>query len=231
MIGPFAALLAVASAAAAGPAPVRLSAERSDAPDRHSAEAIARGQAGAAALALCRPVVDGVQLCVRTQTGPGWRLATEADAAAWKEPLPAVWARATDQARAAWRAKPPVAAQVEGMPGTYYVRQAGDGAEALPLAEPACLSSAAPVEGLVLAFPERGTLLFWRSGDADFDKVLGVGARRMAESVQDNVTAAILKHDGQAWRVWAEVEGDVQPRSPAPSAAPAGRLPPSVRPP
>lgn len=227
MRGPLLGLLS--ALAAAGPAPVRLSAERADAPDRHSAAAIAQGQAGPAALALCRPVVDGVQLCVRTQKGPGWRLATEADAADWGEAPAAVWARATAAARAAWAASPPVAAQVEGLAGTYFVRQAGDGAEALPLAEPDCLRVAGGAAGLVLALPERGTLLFWRSGEADFDKVLGVGARRMAEAVEDNVTAAILKHDGQAWRVWAEVEGDVQPRAPAAPAA--GRLPPSVRPP
>ncbi|MBL8615247.1 MAG: hypothetical protein JNM72_06540 [Deltaproteobacteria bacterium] len=227
------ALLAL-GALAAGPAwsappAVRLSAERSEVPDQHSAAALADGRAGPAAVALCERAADGLQVCLRVKDGERWRLVTEEDAARWGEAPAAVRERAIRAAAKAWAARPPQPATVEGMPGRYFLRQGDDAAEALALLEPKRLEDAAGTSDLVVAFPERGTLLFWTPGAADFDKVVAVGARRIAESVADPLSAWIYRHEAGKWLVWAEVRGEVEPRvdaPPAPTARPA--LPPGV---
>ena len=226
---PAAFALAAAVPAAAAPPAVRLSAERSEVPDQHSAAALSAGRAGPAAVALCERAADGLQVCLRVKDGERWRLVTEEDAARWGEAPAAVRARAIRAASSAWTARPPAPAAVDGMPGRYFLRQGDDAAEALALLEPKLLEDAAGTADLVVALPERGTLLFWTPGAADFDKVVAVGARRIAESVADPLSAWIYRHEGGKWLVWAEVRGEVEPRvdaPPAPTARPA--LPPGV---
>ena len=210
--------------------PVRVSAERSEAPDAHSAAMIAAGRAGPAAIALCEPLADGLQVCLRTKDGQGWRLVTEEDCTTWSTTAAALRAQALRDAAKAWAARPPTARTVDGMTGRYFLRQGDDAAEVLGLVEPARLATAAGTADVVVAMPERGTLLFWTPGAPDFDKVVAVGARRMAEAVADPLSASIYRHDGRRWQVWAEVHGEVEPRETAPAADPRPALPPGVQP-
>ena len=129
-------------------------------------------------------------------------------------------ASARDHLEAAWTAKPAQTFRVAGIEGRYFVRSEGDGFDAAALLRPALLAQLASAEPVV-AVPEDGTFLWWVPGDADFDKMVAVGVRRMMEASTRSVSPRIYRHNGTEWTVWGEVRGAIEIPPPVlPGASP-----------
>jgi len=210
---------------------VRLSLERAEVPDNYASMQLAAGLSGPAALAACRSLTDGVQLCLRTMevttiepdssiaTKKGakpkrvvsWRLANEADLSTWGESQTEAEQRAIRLAQARWVANPPKLIEVEGVGHSYLLIQGEQGEDALGLLEPQRLLSLPGAGPLAVGVPTRGTLVAWRAGDAVMDKILGVGVRRIYDEASPGLSPSIFQEGVQGWQVWAVIQGDVNP--------------------
>lgn len=200
----------------------RLRAVSSVVEDTLSARARAAGAAGDAAIPACSRVAPGLLLCVQSEQAPT-EVAMRAELTAAGTTVEAVVAGVRAGVEAAWVARPAGTYTVEGVAGRYFVRAEGDGFDAAALLRPELLARLAGAPPVV-AVPEDGTLLWWVPGDADFDKMVAVGARRMAEASSAAVSPRVYRHDGERWAVWAEVRGSVEV-SGATEAPPFGASP------
>lgn len=196
----------------ATPPSLRLAAFPSVVEDTRSAEARAAGAVGDGALPACQLVATGVSVCVVTVAEPA-RVLMEADLAALGTSRAAVFDAAKAGVVAAFQASPPEKMTVEGIEGQYWTHAGDLGFEAAAWLVPSVLGT----DALVMAMPVDGLLLWWTPGNADFDKVLAVGVKRMVEAAEAPISAAIFAPDGEGWRVWGEVRGSVA----LPGAAPA----------
>jgi len=188
--------------------------------DARSAEARAAGASGDAAVPACHRVATGLLLCAADRDRPGV-IAMRSELAAGGTSLAALIDGQRNLLEARWADQPAGAHQVEGMKGRYFVRAAGDGFDAAGVLRPDLLADLA--EGSpVVAIPEDGTLLWWVPGDGDFDKVVAVGVKRMADASSAPVSARIYRWsaDTAAWTVWGQVRGTIDlpvPTSPEPT--------------
>jgi hypothetical protein len=58
----------------------------------------------------------------------------------------------------------------------------------------------------VLAIPARDAVLAWSLGDAELDKIMAVGVRKLFEASAFPVSRKILAWDGHRWVVRGEVK-------------------------
>jgi hypothetical protein len=176
-----------------------------------------QGRSGPAAEIRCRPLAEGLLLCFRYLEDGRLRYVTRADAVAWHADdgalLDAATARATtlDDARYERTA----IADTEG--GVYWVSKKGDGLDGAAFLDPRRLDRVAggPV---VVAVPTSTTLLFWRPGNDEVDRIMAVGVRRMADAADHPISDRIYRWDGTAWRVW----GRAVPEDPSGSGSGSG---------
>ncbi len=90
---------------------------------------------------------------------------------------------------------------VDGFTRTYWLRAQGDGQDHVPMAWPAALAAAVAGQPVV-AVPVRGAFVAWLPGDAEFDKVMGVGVRKMYETLPDPVSPLLYQWRDGAWGTW-----------------------------
>lgn len=173
------------------------------------------GLVGLAAEPACRSVGDGLALCLVIREGAGGRRLSLADLAGWGLTLFEAERAARASAELAWEAHPAEVSSVEGMKGRYWLRMEGDGADGAAPLLPERLATAAGGSPVV-AFPQHGVVLFWLPGDADFDRVMAVGVKRMAEAAAEPVSGRVYRWSGGRWEVWGEA------RPPAGGGSPPG---------
>ena len=91
------------------------------------------------------------------------------------------------------------------MPGAvFWVSQVGDGRDVAGLLYPERLREIAGTTP-VIGVPAVGTFLMWIPGDADIDKVMAVGVRRIFEAAEHPVSDKVYRWHNGAWLVWGEV--------------------------
>lgn len=150
---------------------------------------------------ICTELSEGLNLC----TACGSRPVRVTEPAEWGLDLEALSAAVSDRALAVLAAGRPARQEIADMPGAaYWVSQVGDGYDAAGLLHPERLSEIAgttPVVGV----PAVGTFLMWIPGDAEIDKIMAVGIRRIFESAEYPVSDKVYRWHNGAWRVWGEV--------------------------
>ena len=95
--------------------------------------------------------------------------------------------------------------EIADMPAAaYWVSQVGDGFDAAGLLHPEKLSAIAGTTP-VIGIPTVGTFLMWIPGDAELDKIMAVGVRRIFEEASHPVSDKVYRWHNGAWVVWGEV--------------------------
>ena len=194
----------------------RLRAAPSEAVDAASAAALARGATGEDAIPACRRLVTGLVVCLTPAARPG-EIAMRGAILAAGGSESAGFDAVRDSLEGAWARVPAQTHSVEGIKGRYFVRAAGDGFDSAALLRPELLARLAGADPVV-AIPEDGTLVWWVPGDEDFDKMLAVGVRRMAEASPHPVSPKVYRYDGDKWVVWGQARGEIGLPSPLPPA-------------
>jgi hypothetical protein len=184
-----------------------------DAPAQHEAWEKARGHTPEP---LACEVVwkDHARVCFTVVDGEKKRWVTEADLASWGVDLDAVVTAVIDRARAPLSDRPR-ARKVDEMAGTYWLSAEGDGWDAALLREPQWIVERVGAAPVLVAAPADGTILAWRPGDAELDKVMAVGARRMFDTQPGSVTPMVFQWDGKSWLAFGQAVA-AEPKPPAP---------------
>ncbi len=183
--------------------------EPADVADQYRAWATSRGRSGPAAELRCRPFAEQVALCFSRVVDGGRRYWTAAEGVS----VVALEDAARTAAAASIARLEPVA--VEGFTARYFLGALGDGRDHAALLDPVALAARVG-EGAVVAAPARGVLVAWVPGDAELDKVVAVGVRRMYETLPDAVSPLIYRWDGAVWRTWGEARAaDQAPSGPS----------------
>lgn len=146
---------------------------------------------------------DEALICFQVTRGDTRRWVTEADLARWELDVEALERAVLARGRSVL-AERPARRQVEGMQGTYWSSAEGDGWDALGLLDPERLAERMGGAPILVAAPVQDALLAWRPGDADLDKVMSVGARRMYEEQPGGVTPVVHRWTGEAWEAFGE---------------------------
>jgi hypothetical protein len=209
--------LAIGVAGAAPPAALRWTIEPPAVEEAFSAAARGRGEVGPSAVPACEPVGQELLACAWLPAAGGWRLASMVDVMGWGKGLSDLLHVARAEVRAAWAARPPERAEVEGGGGVYLLRAAGDGQDTLGLLIPDAIDAAVGAPAVV-AVPRPGVLIAWKPGDPDLDKILAVGARRIADGAADRISARVYRWDGARWVIWGEVRGSLGDLGSGPAA-------------
>ncbi len=184
------------------PDSVRPIAAPADAPAQHAAWAAESGRE--VAPLVCRVVwPDAARVCFTVVEAGVRRWVTEGDLAKWEVELDALVALIVTRSAAPTSDRPRATA-IADMPGTYWVAADGDGWDAALLLAPARIAARVGGGSVLVAVPASGTLLAWRPGDADLDKVMAVGTRRMYEADISPVTPLVHRWDGEAWTAFGE---------------------------
>jgi hypothetical protein len=192
-------------------------AEPSDVEAQYREFAASKGRSGDRAELVCRPFAEGVDLCF-THLNGGTRLYyTKADG----KDAAALEASGRGDATAALAGLEATA--VEGFTRKYWLRALGDGRDHVPALFPEALQEKVGKD-VVIAVPARGVFVAWEPGDADFDKVVAVGVRRMFETLPDPVSPLIYAWNGTSWSTWGQAKAVREPTTPAP-ATPVGLAP------
>lgn len=172
----------------------------------------ANGRTGPALEPVCEERLPGVQVCLTVTERDTRRPVTLADLTLWGEQPAGAFARASAQVAATW-ADAAIPQQVEGVSGAFYLRAVGDGLDAAGVLLPQVLTERVGGE-VVVSIPARGSLLFWRPGRPELDRVLAVGARRSAEAAAQPVSDRVFHWDGARWVVWGRAEALPAPAGP-----------------
>jgi hypothetical protein len=182
--------------------------------------AASKGRAPAAQELVCRPFAEGVELCFTRRDKAGRVYYTHADGAD----------AATLEAKARGTADEALAhlaaVSVDGFEKPYWLSSEGDGRDHAALLFPDALAKRVGPD-LVVAVPVRGALVAWSSGNPEFDKVVGVGVRRMYDTLPDPVSPRLYRWDGAKWVTWGEARPVDAPPTTPPS--PPAALPPPGR--
>ncbi|MFT5683232.1 MAG: hypothetical protein ACI8RZ_004163 [Myxococcota bacterium] len=149
---------------------------------------------------VCSELSEGLSLC----TACGSRPVRVTEPAEWGMDVASLSGFVSASAQAALSAERPIRQEIADMPGAaYWVSQVGDGYDAAGLLHPERLSEIAGTTP-VIGVPAVGTFLMWIPGDAETDKVMAVGVRRIFESAEYPVSDKIYRWHNGAWRVWGE---------------------------
>ena len=157
-----------------------------------------QGHKGLQTELLCKPAVEGLQVCASVIDGKVWRYATHADEEV-KSPTATM-----DGAKLGFIRK-----SVEGV-GGYWVRSENDGREGLVFVHPEQLRALSPAE-VVVAWPQPGVVVAWVPGNPSLDQILSVGVAKMVEATNHPVSSKIYRHDGDEWVVWGEAKAPESP--------------------
>ena len=150
---------------------------------------------------VCKELSEGLALCAAC----GQRLLREAEIEWSSTPAEAVFSELAARSATTLSAQRPVRQEVADMPGTsYWVSQVGDGFDAAGLLQPERLRELAGTTP-VIGIPAVGTFLMWIPGDAETDKVMAVGVRRIFEEASHPVSDKVYRWHNGAWEVWGEV--------------------------
>lgn len=158
---------------------------------------------------VCTPIVDAIVVCFTVTGGGKLRWVGENDLARW------------DVSRAAFDKtmghRAGVALSLESQSpeaGLSYWVGAGDRWEVAGLLRPDALVARTVESGEVrVAVPLERTLIVWRPGSKERDRILAIGAAEMAKTQEAPVSPLVLRWDGR-WTVFGQaVEGDeAEPR-------------------
>jgi len=207
-------LMAVAAPSAAEVPPLGLSAEPGDVQFAFAEAAAAEGTTGPSATIVCDRLAERLSLCFTYDVGETRRYVTEAELATWGIGVEEVRRRAGARAGAALGPGRPASTPIEGGLA-YLVSAEGDGLDAAGLASPGRLAELAGGPVLVAA-PQRHTLLAWRSDGGELDTIMAVGVRRMHDAAPHPVSPLVYQHDGEVWRVWGEARPPRESSPPVP---------------
>lgn len=166
------------------------------APLAFTTAALHAGRTGDAAAMVCAPFAMELLLCyaeVKPTTTRFLSLADGLDANA------AATRARTLGAEAALAALTPENA--DGFARTWWLRSEADGLDHLPLLYPDELTKRLGGPPTV-ATPNQGTFVAWVSGDADFDKMVAVGVRKMYDTLPQPVSPDLYTWDGLGWKLW-----------------------------
>ena len=147
----------------------------------------------------CRVWVEDLPLCVRVEAAGRRRWVTQGDLARWGATLAEVEATAAE----ALVVSPFERKVVHGGSRHYYAVEAESGREAMVVLHPEWLQALGT--DVVLAIPARDAVLAWPLGDAELDKIMAVGVRKLFEASSVPVSRKILAWDGHKWSVRGEV--------------------------
>ncbi len=181
-----------------------ISAEAGDIRFSFGEHAAATGVEGDAAYIVCEDLAERLSLCFTRVQGDVRRHLTKADlesAGVTKAELRS-WAR--DGAKARVGSERPKSVSIEGG-GKYWTSAEGDGWDVAGLLAPELLVKHLG-EGVVVALPQRNSLLAWKSGDTELDTIMAVGVARMYEAAEAPVSPLVYRWDGERWQVWGEAK-------------------------
>lgn len=192
-------------AADAGPPPIRPMAARADQATRFRNLATEVGVTGDAAEQICTLLSEQLSLCYVKGTTGELDYVTAADLGAWSLDQSALEGLARRSAEAGFTEGRPAPNGVDGLKGTWWLSAEADGLDAAGLLFPERLAQIAGATPVV-AVPAQGALMFWVPGDADFDKVMAVAARRIYDSSPQPVSPLIYTWSEDHWKVWGEAK-------------------------
>lgn len=172
--------------------------EPEDVVEQYRRHAFSKGHKGLQTELLCKPAVEGLQVCASVLDGKVWRYATHADQEV-KSPTATM-----DGAKLGFSRK-----SVEGV-GGYWVRSENDGREGLVFVRPEQLKVLSPAE-VVVAWPQPGVVVAWVPGNPSLDQILSVGVAKMVEATNHPISSKIYRHDGDEWVVWGEAKAPESP--------------------
>jgi hypothetical protein len=178
--------------------------------EAYRAYALSQARSGLRGELACRGLAPGLRLCFRSGEIEGVGYVTQSHLTGWGETLPQVEARALHASLRGFGVDRPAPVTVEGMTGRYWMSAEDDQLDHAGMLYPDRLAAIAG-ENPVVGVPARGILVFWVPGDADFDKVVAVGVKRLYEEAQHAVSPDIFRWNGNEWVLWASV----QPTEPA----------------
>jgi hypothetical protein len=163
-----------------------------------------RVSAGAAPDPLaCDPLWEDVVVCFEVAADGHSHWVTAADLRTWGVDVKAVRAEVTTRAKKALD-KGPERFAVEGMPNAkVWTFTEGDWTAASVLL-PELVGEKIGAKTYAVATPVIGVVFVWIPGDPDVDKVIGVGAKEMFDTLDNGVTATLHLWDGKRWSAWAE---------------------------
>ncbi len=196
-------LLALIVTARAAIPPLYAQPEPADIGTVFEAYAKGQGKSGPATQIRCAPLADGIVLCFRYVHDGRLTYVTQTEVVTWHADEQALVAAATEQALAMDDARferTPIA----DTPGAvYWVSRKGDGLDGAAFLDPRRLERVAggPV---VVAMPAANTLLFWRPDGGELDRIVAIGARRMADASDHPISDRVYRWDGTVWRVWGQ---------------------------
>ncbi len=219
------ALLLVSTCLAEVPAGVLPLVERPGIQISWSEQARDAGAEGEAAVLACRIFAEDLALCFTTPAPDGEtrRMVTLADLGAWQVELAEVEQQAVAAVAAGISEQRPGSVQVEGDTRSYLLSAEGDGLDQAGLFHPAALQARFDGGAFAVGIPARGVLIAFPLGDRELETMVGVGVRRLWESVDEPITPKMYAWDGTSWAVWGEARpsGPVAPSTDDPLARPA----------
>jgi hypothetical protein len=151
--------------------------------------------------------VEDLPLCFRVEESGRRRWVTQGDLARWGATL----AEVETAAAGALVVSPFERKVVHGGSRHYWAVEADSGREVTVVLHPEWLEALGP--DVVLAIPARDAVLAWSLGNAELDKIMAVGVRKLFDASSVPVSRKILAWDGRRWVVRGEV-------TPAPAPQP-----------
>lgn len=167
-----------------------------DAPAQYASWLKETGQP-AAELACDVLWADHALLCFRTKDRGAMRWVTGDDLKRWKVTVASLRAEMTTRS-ALVLTEQPVRSTIADVAGHYWLAAEGDGWSVAGVLNPDLLGARVGTP-LVAALPTGDTLLAWNPGDAELDKVMSVGVRKMYDERAGSVTPMVHRWDGTAW--------------------------------
>jgi len=143
--------------------------------------------------------VEDLPLCFRVEEEGRRRWVTHGDLARWGATL----AEVEEAAKEALVVSPFERRVVHGGSRHYFSAEVEGGREAMVVLHPEWLLSLGT--DVVLAIPARDAVLAWPLGDAELDKIMAVGVRKLFDASPYPVSRKVLAWNGARWTVRGEV--------------------------
>jgi len=173
-------------------------------------------QAGHAAreLACVSLWPDQALICFQVTEGSTRRWVHTGDLEQWKVDAEGLVTVVRERSRTAL-GHSPLRTRVPDMDAWYWVSAEGDGWAAAGLLNPKILAERMGGAPILASAPVVGALIAWHPGDAELDKVMAVGIRKMFEREPSPVTPVVHQWTGDRWVPFGEAvpssEPDAQP--------------------
>lgn len=158
-----------------------------------------QGWSGPQAKLACEVLAGPLTLCLKVEEEGKRRYVTQGDLSAWRLDLDQAQAKAGERVLAS----PWTRVEIEGG-GHYLQAKTAPGHEGTVFLHPEWLEDlgASPR----IAAPARGVVLAWGAGDADLDRIMAVGVRKMADELPESLSPMALSWNGQAYVVWGQAK-------------------------